>query len=149
MTRQSTEQLRTAPSTATTDRHGTITTTYRRLRILGFDECEAGNLTAYVSGIAIGQQPWTVRELTHLLFLREMNHVGRRWSGTDDRAATVDGARLPIGRSKPPEADSPDGRVTLLSLFRGRSGSGADLKPMAPPGYRTADALGDRDREGG
>ena len=76
MTRQSTEQLRTAPSTATTHRHGTITTTYRRLRILGFDDCEAGNLTAYVSGVAIGQQPWTVRELTHLHFLREIESRG-------------------------------------------------------------------------
>ena len=148
MTRQSTEQLRTAASTATTHRHGMITTTYRRLRILGFDECEAGNLTAYVSGIAIGQQPWTVRELTNLLFLREMNHVGRRWSGTDDHATTVDGARLPIG-TKPPEVDSPNGRVTLPSLFRGKSGPGGKLKSVAPPGYRTADSLGDRDREGG
>lgn len=149
MTCQSTEPLRTAASTATTDRRGTIATTYRRLRILGFDECQAGNLTAYVSGIAIGQQPWTVRQLTHLLFLRQMNDVGRRWSGRDDRAAPVAGARLPIGRSKPPEADSPDGRATLPSLFRGRSGSGADLTPVVPPGYRAADSLGDRDREGG
>jgi hypothetical protein len=76
MTCQSTEQLRAAASRATTDRRVTITTTYRRLRILGFDECEAGNLTAYVSGIAIGPQPWTVRELTHLLFMREMYRVG-------------------------------------------------------------------------
>jgi hypothetical protein len=93
MTCQSTEQLRAAASRATTDRRVTITTTYRRLRILGFDECEAGNLTAYISGIAISPQPWTVRELTHLLFVREMNRGGRRWSDADDRAATVEGAR--------------------------------------------------------
>jgi hypothetical protein len=84
MTRESTEQPRPAASTATTDRHGAITTTFRHLRILGFDECEAGNLTAYVSGIAIGPRPWTVRELTRLHFLREMYRVGRL-VGADDR----------------------------------------------------------------
>jgi len=149
MTRQSTEQLRTARPGATTDRHATITTTYRRLRILGFDEREAGNLTAYVSGIAIGPQPWTVRELTHLLFMREMYRMGRRWSGADDHAATVEGARLPIGERKPPDPDGSDGRVTLLTFFRGMSGPSGDLENLAPPGYRSSEAVGDPDQEGG
>jgi len=79
MPRHPTDQLGTARSTATADRPRTISSTYRRLLSLGFDEREAGNLTAYVNGIAIGSVPWTVRELTHLLFLREMNRVGRCW----------------------------------------------------------------------
>jgi hypothetical protein len=149
MTSQSTEHHRTAHSTATADRNGTISATYRRLRILGFDEREAGNLSAYVSGIAIGPQPWTVRELTHVLFMREMYRVGRGWSGADDRAAAVDGARLPIGEGKPLDPDASDGRVTLLTFFRGMSGPGANLEQLAPPAHRDTDVLGDRDREGG
>ena len=150
MTSQSTEHHRTAHSTATADRNGTISATYRRLRILGFDEREAGNLSAYVSGIAIGPQPWTVRELTHLLFMREMYRVGRRWwSGADDRAAAVDGPRSPIGGRKPLDRDGSDERVTLLTFFRGMSGPGANLEQLAPPAHRDTDVLGDRDREGG
>ena len=116
MTRQSSEQLGTALSTATTDRYGTITATYRRLRILGFDECEAGNLTAYINGVAVGPQPWTVREL---------------------------------GERKPLDPGATEGRVTLLTLFHGMSGPGANLDHLAPPGYRSSDALRDRDPEGG
>jgi hypothetical protein len=149
MTCQSTEQLRTARPTATTDGQGTIPTTYRRLRILGFDEREAGNLAAYVSGIAIARQPWTVRELTHLLFLREMNRLGRRWSDADDRAATVAGARPQIGGSKPRDAYAPDGRLTGLALFRGMPGPGVIATHLAQPVYRAAEALDDRDQEGG
>lgn len=147
MTCQSTEPLRTAASTATTDRRGTITTTYRRLRILGFDECEAGNLTAYVSGIAIGSQPWTVRELTHLLFMREMYRVGRRWSNADDRTA-IEERRPPTSGSKPRDSHSSNERVTLLTFSRGVSRLSANQHP-APPGYRSSDAPGHRDREGG
>jgi hypothetical protein len=83
-----TEHLPTGRSTATADRPWTISTTYRRLQNLGFDEREAGDLTAYISGIAIGAVPWTVWELTHLLFLREMNRLGRCWSDAEDRAPT-------------------------------------------------------------
>ena len=119
MPRDPTEQLRTASSTAAADRHWTISTTYCRLRILGFDEREAGNLTAYVSGIAIGPVPWTVRKLTHLLFLREMNLVGRCWSDPDDRASTDagDGWRLP--RRTPRHLNQPVGPITLQSRVNG------------------------------
>lgn len=148
MTRFSTQQFRTARSTAMADRGEKISTTYHRLRILGFDEREAGNLTAYVNGIAIGPQPWTVRELTNLLFLREMNRAGRRSSNAEDRAAIGDDRRLPIGESKLWDADSSDGRVTLLSHFRGMSGPGANIEHRAPSGYRSSEALRDRDRGG-
>ena len=72
---------------------------YRHLRILGFDEHEAGNLTAFANGIAICPQPWTVRELTHLLFLREMNGAGHRWSNPEDRATNSRRAASALGRS--------------------------------------------------
>jgi hypothetical protein len=52
---------------------------------MDFGDPEAANLTAYVSGIAIGAVPWTVRELTHLLFLRELALTRGEWSGADDR----------------------------------------------------------------
>ncbi len=61
-----------------------ISATYRRLRRMDFGDPEAANLTAYVSGIAIGAVPWTVRELTHLLFLRELAFTRGEWSGADD-----------------------------------------------------------------
>jgi hypothetical protein len=60
-----------------------LSVTYLRLRQLGFDGPESANLTAVKNGFGITTQPWTVRELAHLLFLRE----SRRFR-VDDR---VDG----------------------------------------------------------
>ena len=140
MTRESTEQSRTATSAATADRQGTISSMYRHLRILGFDEHEAGNLTAFANGIAICPQPWTVRELTHLLFLREMNGAGHRWSNAEDRAAIGDDRLGPIVGPNPRDAGPSHGPVTLLSLFRGMSGAGASAEHHAPPGYRSSES---------
>jgi hypothetical protein len=30
-----------------------------------------------MNGIAVGAQPWAIDEVSHLLFLRELNRVGR------------------------------------------------------------------------
>jgi hypothetical protein len=54
-----------------------------------------------------------------------------------------------MGGSKPRDADAPDGRVIVLSLFRGMSGPRANTSHLAPPVHRRGVALGDRDREGG
>jgi hypothetical protein len=51
--------------------------TYRQLVSKGLDPNEAANLTAFINGISVGAQPWTINEVSHLLFLRELNRVGR------------------------------------------------------------------------
>jgi hypothetical protein len=51
--------------------------TYRQLVAKGLDPNEAANLTAFMNGISIGAQPWAINEVSHLLFLRELNRVGR------------------------------------------------------------------------
>jgi hypothetical protein len=66
-----------------------ISAMYRRLRRLGFDDPEAANLTALTNGFGITSQPWRIRELTHLLFLRELRRVGRRWSDADDPSSAA------------------------------------------------------------
>lgn len=68
---------------------------YQRLRRLGLDDAQAANLTALTYGIRICPQPWTVRELAHLLFLRDGRRNGR-WSDASDRRALDPLARLPL-----------------------------------------------------
>ena len=51
--------------------------TYRQLVSKGLEPNEAANLTALVNGISVGAQPWAINEVSHLLFLRELNRVGR------------------------------------------------------------------------
>ena len=51
--------------------------TYRQLVSKGLDLNEAANLTAFLSGLAICVQPWTINELSHALFLRELYRLGR------------------------------------------------------------------------
>ena len=57
---------------------------YRQLVARGLDPSEAANVTAFVAGIRIARQPWTVGEINHLLFLRAMREGGR--FGRDDGA---------------------------------------------------------------
>jgi hypothetical protein len=52
-------------------------TTFRQLVSRGWDPIEAANLTAYLSGLPIGRQPWTLTEVMNLVFLRELNRWGR------------------------------------------------------------------------
>jgi hypothetical protein len=70
-----------------------ISATYRRLGRMGFDDPEAANLTALKNGFGITSQPWTVREVTYLLFVRESCRLARRWSDADDRVNCPDGTR--------------------------------------------------------
>ena len=56
--------------------------TYRQLVSRGFASGEAANLTAYLKGLPIGDQPWTLRQLNALLFLRTLQERGR--FGLDD-----------------------------------------------------------------
>jgi hypothetical protein len=55
---------------------------YRQLLMQGLAPGEAANITAVMRGIPIGETPWTVREINHLLFLRAMQDAGR--FGPDD-----------------------------------------------------------------
>jgi hypothetical protein len=77
-----------------------ISATYRRLSRMGFDDAEAANLTALANGFATGSQPWKVRELTRLLFLRALARTRGQWSGAEDRASSQVGRgwRVPPGR---------------------------------------------------
>jgi hypothetical protein len=60
--------------------------TYRNLMMRGLAPDEAANLTAFLSGIHVGAQTWKLREINELLFLRELNRIGRFGaSDGDDR----------------------------------------------------------------
>jgi hypothetical protein len=111
-----------------------ISATYRRLRRMGFDDPEAANISALTDGFRITSQPWTIRELTHLLFLRELDRARGEWSGAGDRESTHvdDGWRL-AGRTPWYLAQS-DGRVTPQSLINGALCRAAPAeKPAAAP----------------
>lgn len=57
--------------------------TYRALLLRGLDPGEAANLTAFLSGITVGQgRPWRLADVDRLLFLRELCRAGR--IGSDD-----------------------------------------------------------------
>jgi hypothetical protein len=68
-----------APTVGTTPRPAAE---YRLLVMRGLAPDEAANITAVVRGLPILQTPWTVRQISHLLFLRAMREVGR--FGPDD-----------------------------------------------------------------
>lgn len=126
-----------------------ILTTCRRVRRGGFSDGEAANLVALANGLAIGSQPWRVRELSHLLFLRELASTRGEWTGADDRAPTgaEDGWRVP-GRV-PRWLDQSDGPITLLTLFQAAAGSAATLDHLAPRALRPPSASSEPRREGG
>jgi hypothetical protein len=54
---------------------------YRQLVMRGLEPSEAANVTAVMSGLRIGDTPWTVREISHLLFLRALREGGRFGAG--------------------------------------------------------------------
>ena len=57
--------------------------TYRALLLRGFNQGEAANLTAYLSGLPVGgSRPWRLADVDRLLFLRELCRTGR--IGSDD-----------------------------------------------------------------
>ena len=51
--------------------------TYRLLLMRGLAPDEAANLTAFMSGIHVGEQHWKLKEVNQLLFLRDMQRTGR------------------------------------------------------------------------
>ena len=59
--------------------------TYRMLLFRGLAPTEAANLTAYLCGIPVGEQGWSIDEVNQLLFLRELNRTGR--FGAEDGTA--------------------------------------------------------------
>ena len=67
----------TAPTTAPASRDLATRPTYRTLVMRGLAPEEAANLTAFLSGIHVGEQTWKLREINQLLFLRDLNRSGR------------------------------------------------------------------------
>jgi hypothetical protein len=51
--------------------------TFRRLRMAGLTELEAGNLTAHLNGLRAAERGWTVKEIENLLFIRALVEQGR------------------------------------------------------------------------
>ena len=126
-----------------------ILTACRRIRRSGFTDGEAANLVALVNGLAIGSQPWRVRELTRLLFLRELASTRGEWTGTEDRASinVEDGWRV-RGRV-PRDLDQSDGPITLLALLQAAAGPAATLDRLAPRSSRPPGASAEARRDGG
>ena len=52
-------------------------TFYRRLQLNGFNDAEAGNLTARAWKLRTGRKAWTLQEISRLLFLRWRVDQGR------------------------------------------------------------------------
>jgi hypothetical protein len=149
-------------------RPGLISATYQRLRRMGFEDPAAANLTALNSGLGLSSQPWTIREVNHLLFLRESRRVGHRWSHADDRVDGTDWTGVPPMVDRAPAAaasheprvtaaqssqrdgsDPTPGPVTLLTLFRSMAGPDASLDDLRRPASPRLDAGGGPDGEGG
>jgi len=126
-----------------------ISATYRRLRRMGFDDAEAANLTALTNGFAVGSQPWKVRELTRLLFLRALARTRGEWSGAEDRASSHVGGGWRVSGRTPRYLDQSDGRITLLTLFHAAAGPAATLDRLAPRALHPPSAWREARREGG
>ena len=54
-----------------------VRSTYRQLISRGLTPDEAANLTAFINGMPVDVEPWTITGISHLLFLRELNRAGR------------------------------------------------------------------------
>lgn len=65
------------PTTPSTTDLLVTRSTYRRLLVRGLAPDEAANLTAFLCGIPIAEVHWSLRQVNHLLFLREMARTGR------------------------------------------------------------------------
>ena len=64
--------------------------------IRGFASAEAANLTAYLHDFPIEEQPWTLRQVNTVVFLRKLRESGQFGSN--------DGGGSPFG----PPADAPE-----------------------------------------
>ena len=100
MTQREGRRPRRIKSRATAgDRRNGPTATYRDLVIRGFASTEAANLTAYLHDLPIEDQPWTLRQVNTVVFLRRLRESGQFGSN--------DGGRSPFGPSTGgPERDA-------------------------------------------
>jgi hypothetical protein len=63
-----------------------VRSTYGQLISRGFDAGEASNLTAFINGLPVDGQPWTITGISRLLFLRQLYRTGRfGWTDGGDR----------------------------------------------------------------
>jgi hypothetical protein len=96
MTQREGRRPRRAKARATAaDRRVGPTATYRDLVIRGFASAEAANLTAYLHDLPIEEQPWTLRQVNTVVFLRKLRESGQFGSN--------DGGHSPFG----PPNDAP------------------------------------------
>ena len=87
--RQGRTPRRSKTAITAADRRLGPTATYRDLVIRGFASTEAANLTAYLNELPIEDQPWTLRQVNAVLFLRKLRETGQFGAN--------DGARAPFG----------------------------------------------------
>ncbi len=108
---------------ATQTTQQTASAAYRQLVARGLNPREAGNLTAYLHGIAIGDQPWAVREVSNLVFLRQL--IGRAVRAERRRRYDLDcleelrrrlGAQVPRA-SRGPQSTGWRGRQRPLTVW--------------------------------
>ena len=70
------------PRTRARSKPGPAASAYRQLVMKGLEPQEAANVVAVMAGIGIVAQPWTLREVNHLVFLRALR-VGGSWGPLD------------------------------------------------------------------
>jgi hypothetical protein len=51
--------------------------TYRALLLKGLTPAEAADLTAFLSGIPVGEAHWSLAQVNRLLFLQALERAGR------------------------------------------------------------------------
>ena len=68
--------MNAAGTTARSRRRAPHAGTYHALVAGGLAPEEAANVVAFMAGIAIVDQPWTLREVSHLRFLRWLREQG-------------------------------------------------------------------------
>ncbi|HTC85480.1 MAG TPA: hypothetical protein VK656_02185 [Candidatus Acidoferrum sp.] len=66
----------TTADPATPSQRPTPRSTYRTLLRRGLAPDEAANLTAFLCGIPVGAHHWEIREISRLLFLRDLHDAG-------------------------------------------------------------------------
>ena len=70
-------ELRTQAADSTEPALEPTAATYRRLRFAGLSEREAGTLVGHLHGLSPVPGGWTIEEVEHLLFARELVRLGR------------------------------------------------------------------------
>ena len=90
MTQREGRRPRRAKARATAaDRRIGPTATYRDLVVRGFASGEAANLTAYLNDLPIEEQPWTLRQVNAVLFLRKLRETGQFGANDGGRSASA------------------------------------------------------------